>query len=795
MHQAVHTRSTAIASLAALLLIAAGVAWMLPQPAQGPPPSDPLTVLQAARRTCAAEVLSVTLPDRVAPGHAAECDYRFVVAHAEQGFGVFIPGLAAHARIDINGQRVAEGLQDVRATVPRGADRIVQIVPPEGIWRTDGNVIDIRAAGPRGFTLSRLYVGPVPEIKRLHRLRLAGVVVGPSLAAAVVGTVGLCMVLLWARRRTALSGYFAAGTLAWSAHTFWSVLPWPLLIGLHYWVWWTSLYTFFFAMLVIFCIRFAEWSWPRFERAVWGVTLATPAVLYLAAQAHQMDTADELWRLLLIALTAVGVLAVARASFERPGLDRLLIVAAGSVSLVFAVHDWFTHLAHDGDNPTYLVPYASLVFVVFVVHMLIDRFAGASEQLERLNVKLEQRVASQNLELHDAIEEMRLARDAAEAADRAKTHFLAAASHDLRQPAHALALYMAALRAEPLEPVQAELVQRMSASLSALETMFSMLLDMSRIDGGGLTPSLRVFAIEPLLRRLAEEFAPQLEARGLRLALRLPPASSAFTRSDPALVEQVLRNLIANSTKYTTRGGVLIACRLRRAAPSQVAPQWRIEIWDSGVGIAESDLPRVFEEFFQADNPGRDRAKGLGLGLSIVRRLVTLLDLALDVRSRVGRGSCFALRLRWFETVDAQPSALPPVSASTTVSGMTVAMIEDDVEVRDAMRQLLQCWGCRVFEGADADELLLHMAQSDNPSPPHAVLVDHRLRHGKTGAAEADRLFARWQTQLPMLVLTGESDLRQIRAAGHACLPKPVSPTLLSHWLASLQSLTEGDPR
>ncbi len=800
--------------------------------------SMPLTPMSAASRDCGGVLAQVRLPDDVErmPGAAAtavgvDCLYRLDVAQPPPGSGLFIPGLVAHALVSVNGQVLMDTLGDTLEDtlgerpsaaakgalppLPQRAERIVRLQVPDAAWQAGSNRIEIRAAGARAVLLSRVYLGPMAEVRRQHLWRMLGVVVGPSLVAAVIGTLGLCMLMLWSRRRDPLDAYFGIGTLSWAGHTFWTVSPWPLLAGVHVSVWWTALYAFWVCMLVIFCTRFARWHWPRFERGVWAFALATPVVLYAAAAADQLDNASSLWRLLLIGLVAVGVAAVLRASMQQPSIDRWLVAASGVVSLLFAAHDWSVSQTEGGDNPVYLVPYAGVVFVLFVMRMLIDRYVSAAGALEQLNTRLEQRVAEQGLALTQAVDDMRAARDAAEDADRAKTRFLAAASHDLRQPAHALSLYMAALRSEPLPPPQEELVQRMSGSLSALESMFSLLLDISQIEGGGLVPAPEVFEIAPLLRRLAEEFAPQLEARGLRLGLRLPPAGTPCTCSDPVLVERVLRNLIANAAKYTEQGGVLIACRLRTALPATparpgtppkagpaehtralaLAPQWRIEIWDSGVGIAEADRTRVFEEFFQADNPGRDRARGLGLGLSIVRRLVRLLGLSIELRSRLGHGSCFALRLPQAAPLAALTAGADAGPGLASVEGMTVGLIEDDLAVRDAMRLLLRRWGCRVAEGADADELqqslqalqALQTPQASGDGPPHpdVLLVDHRLQAGRHGGGEALRLFERWGTRVPLLVLSGEAQLQPLREGGQACMAKPVSPTLFRQWLAA----------
>lgn len=747
-------------------------------------------MLDRVERSCGSGWVKTKLPDEVdapAPGAGVTCRYLFRVAKPVPGQGIFLPGLLAHMKLQVNGQTVADTLREAASTLPRSFNRIVLVEVPDSAWADGANVIELTASGTTFFSVSRLHLGPLPALRRLHHWKVLGVVIGPAIVASILGTLGLCMLLLWRRRREALFGYFAAGNLAWAAHTLWTVLPWSPLSGIHHTVWWTSLYTFFVVMLIVFCIRFADWRWPRLEHALLGVAGAAPLVLYGSAALGGLSFAAELWRLLLVGLVGMGALAVARAVLFRRSVNRSLILMAGCAAFTFGIHDWLTSVYRGGDNPIYLVPYAGLPFAVFVVHLLMDRFVQGAEQLERMNVVLGQRVASQNAELQQTMEQMRQARDAAQAADQAKTRFLAAASHDLRQPAHALALYMAALRTEQLRPNQAELVQRMSGSLAALEAMFNMLLDISRIDAGALIPATKPFALEPVLRQLADEFAPQAEARGLRLSVRLPKDTSAHVHSDPMLVARILRNLLTNAIKYTGSGGILLACRMRTASQraGQQRPQWRVEVWDTGVGISLANQTRIFDEFFQVDGSGRDHAKGLGLGLSIVRRLADLLDHPLEMGSREGRGSCFALRLP-SASGRAQGTAVPASTDVTPIQGMKIGVIEDDVEVRHAMRELLGRWGCQVFEGSDAQSLLACLLQEDHQAQLDALLIDYRLAEGKIGPQEAKAFSDRWRS-MRTLIITGESELEAVTASGIEWLAKPVSPALLWHWLASLR--------
>lgn len=786
-------RPWAAVCLVATLLVAAATGR---SGAQGPPTGRD-TVARVLRSATVVDAdrpgRDVTLPDQAELSPAEQGPvrrhYRWRVDWpvAPTGQALYFPRLSAHARIAVNGQPIRDTLALAAQSLPRSGDRIVLLPVPDRLWRPGANEIALEAAGPQGFHVSTLEVGPLGVLTAHYRTRLFGVVVGPAFVAASVGTLGICVLLLWSRTRESLYGYFGAGAFFWALHSLWGVLPWPLLPGQHFAVWWTSLYTFFVGMLVIFCLRFAEWRLPKVERTIWQAALAGPAVLYGAWAAGWLDPAEELWRLGLVGLVAVGVAAVWRAALRKGDADSWMIAGASAVSLALALHDWW--LAHTrADNPVFLVPYAGLLFVALVVRMLISRLVRSTQQIESMNAELEQRVETRSAELRAAVEQMRLARNEAESASLAKTAFLAAASHDLRQPAHALGLYMTALGLGRLDAEQADLVRRMSASLTALDTQFNALLDVSRLDADGITPQLRAFAIGPMLRGLADEFASQADAKGLRLALRLP-AREGLAHSDEQLVERVLRNLLANALKYTQRGGVLLACRQRELAVIGAAggrPHWRVEIWDTGIGIAAQDCERVFDEFVQLNNPGRDRSRGLGLGLAIVRRIVKRLDLRLELRSRPGRGSRFALSIPLSEPgrADAEDDASEADPAEVTdLGGLTVAVIEDDVEVRDAMRVLLERWGCRVVDGADADEIVRRMPAG---RPADAIVADHRLADGRTGPREAQALARAWGVAVPAIVVTGDATpdlLHRLQGDGHACLAKPVVSGRLREWL------------
>ena len=459
---------------------------------------------------------------------------------------------------------------------------------------------------------------------------------------------------------------------------------------------------------------------------------------------------------------------------QRPALS-----VAGAGFVLLAAGLWQAHAT----TGAAAVAVAALITVAALALWLVHRALRGLRAGRAQQASLLAELASCRAELDQSQRQMQQAQAAAEAADQAKARFLAAASHDLRQPAHALGLYTAALRAGPLAPQQAEIAERMQRSLAALDTLFAALLDVSRMDAGAVLPQWDTVALAPLLHRLADEWAPQAEARGLRLSLHISQ-SDVMSVTDPVLLERVLRNLLANAIKYTPQGGVLLACRLRGQGEQQ---QLRVEVWDSGVGIAAGDQERVFEEFFQTETA--HRSQGLGLGLAIVQRLARLLQLHVTLHSRPGRGTVFFVE-------GLAPAGIAPQTAAAArqgmrrLAGLLVVVLEDDAEVRDAMRRLLQLWDCRVIDGTQAADVLRAL-----PTPAQAVIADLRLADGRTGRDEVRLLHAAWQTETPVLWISAETAADGLRATlppGAAVLTKPVSPTRLRRWLE--QRLLDADP-
>jgi signal transduction histidine kinase/ActR/RegA family two-component response regulator len=371
------------------------------------------------------------------------------------------------------------------------------------------------------------------------------------------------------------------------------------------------------------------------------------------------------------------------------------------------------------------------------------------------------------------------------AANEAKSRFLAAASHDLRQPLHALGMFVAQLRGRVTEPESAALTGKVEAAVTALQQLLDAILDISRLDAGVVSPTPVDFPLAPLLARLAESFAPRAERKGLRL--RVAPTGLAV-HSDPVLLERVLLNLLANAVRYTERGGIVIGCRRRGV---------RVEVWDSGVGIAPEHREAVFQEFFQVGNPERDRRKGLGLGLAIAARVARLLGSRIDMRSQVGRGSLFAIELpRGTAGAVHLPEAAVLYQAES-LRGALILVVDDDTLVREAMETLFKQWGCEVASAANGEQAIAQAAHLTRT--PDAIVCDYRLPEGETGIEVIRRLHARFGAAVPAALVTGDTAperLREAQAGGYTLLHKPLQPAklraLLEHLVAARETRRAG---
>ncbi len=436
-------------------------------------------------------------------------------------------------------------------------------------------------------------------------------------------------------------------------------------------------------------------------------------------------------------------------------------------------------VASDTGQPFHL-ELALILSLMFCIAVVMARtYSNALGQAIALKSRTDEMAA--RLRTENAVAEE--ARHAAEAASRAKTQFFAAASHDLRQPLHAMGLFAEALRQRSHDPEVASLVNSINESVDALEGLFGELLDITRIDTGGVDVNPAPVRMRDLFARLRLHFEPTAFEKGLMLSFR---GGEHVAQADPVLLERILRNLVSNAIRYTDDGGVLVSCRLRQG-------RLLVQVWDSGIGIAEASLPRIWDEFYQVQGNRPLQAhqrKGLGLGLAIVKRLAVLMAAPLSVRSRLGHGTVFSLEVppgKAPRTIEAVPGGGTKLPIGLTLEGRFIAVVEDDATVREGLVVLLQAWGARVvaFDTVEAVEAWL---QSPAAEAPDLQLVDYRLPQGRTGIEALSALRARWPgRRLPAIVITGSSlGGHEDEAVKHEyhLLIKPVLPNKLRAMIA-----------
>jgi signal transduction histidine kinase/ActR/RegA family two-component response regulator len=356
----------------------------------------------------------------------------------------------------------------------------------------------------------------------------------------------------------------------------------------------------------------------------------------------------------------------------------------------------------------------------------------------------------------------------AERASLEKTRFLASASHDLRQPLHSIGLFGAALLAKRKSTPDEPLVRNLMLCVDVLEASFTAMLDVSKLDAGVVQAKSQPVALAYLFQRLETSFGRQAESLGL--ALRFKPGRK-WVYGDPILIERLLGNLVHNSLKFSQHGGVVLVARKR-------GQQLSVEVWDSGIGIDASELPYIFNEFYQLGNPERDRSKGLGMGLSIVQRLAKLMDMPLTVYSKVGRGTVFKLLMPLAEPQYEQLSSKPHDNINPAVSslaGKRVLMVDDEESVRKSTAEVLRLYGIHV-ETADGIPQALEVAQRPGQILD-MVITDLRLREGENGIDLVAELNVCLGRMLPALLITGDiapERVQLVQQSGLRVLYKPV---------------------
>ncbi len=703
--------------------------------------------------------------------------HRFVVTvpPGHRNLSVFVEAARLHFVARVNGTEVFATTRGDPVSAPRL--RSWRMSPefsvPADLLRSGNNEIELTsfALPQRGGGLAPLWFGDAAAVSKVEFRVLVRDTVAPLVIAAVIATLGFfALVLARGQRDPRTFVLFGVGAIVWGLHTAVTLLPETPLPFQHYVVFWYAAYAWFVSALSLFCVRFAGLQWRWFARFGLVFSLAAVPIMYGIVFFGAGALAYGLFLAACIGMAIVALSGVMQFAFTSRSFDGALLLAVGVLSVSFSVYDWLkANVWGELVKEYILTPYAGLSFIFLAGWMLVERYQRTASAFEELNRTLERRVVEANAELRRQLDDVRAAREVAEQASVAKSKFFAAASHDLRQPLHSLGMFASALDAHLSSEEGRELRRRIGSSIEALESLFNELLDLSRLDAGVIEPRVRPLRLQNLFDRLDAEFHRDAEQRGLNL--RFVPTRLAVT-SDPVLLERIASNLVSNALRYTERGGVLIGARRR-------GDKVVLEVRDSGVGIAAAEQERVFDEFYQVNNPARDRRRGLGLGLAIVRRLTRLLDHPLQLQSAPGRGTIFRLSLpRLDAAIDADaPNEL--LLAPSLLQGKAVLVVDDEVEIRDASVALLSQWGVKAFVAADPVELTRVL---DTGVKPDAAIVDLRLGGGIDGVDVVTLLRGRFGAVFPALLISGDTgarELARVKASGLPLLIKPVPPARL----------------
>lgn len=404
-----------------------------------------------------------------------------------------------------------------------------------------------------------------------------------------------------------------------------------------------------------------------------------------------------------------------------------------------------------------------------------DELQAVAEEFNRMAARLQESYAGLERKVAERTRELELA-------NQARSRFLRAASHDLRQPIHALGLFVAQLYERVRDPETRRIAGQVEVAVTALQELLDAILDISRLDAGVIAPEVVDFDVNTLLARLDTAFAPAAAEKGLRWRVL---RSRLYVRTDPVLLERILLNLAANAVRYTRRGGIAIGCRPRDE-------RVRIEVWDTGIGIPPEQQEAIFQEFHQLTSPGREHRQGLGLGLAIAARLAQLLGGRIEVASRPGKGSRFAVEVPRVQRPATPTYTAPAAGVNDSLRGAFLLVVDDDALVRDAMASLLRHWGCEVAVAAYTDEAVAAIDRADRL--PDVLLCDYRLPGQETGIQVIRRLREVAGTAIPAALISGDTapeSVRETKASGYPVLPKPVAPAKLRALVEHLVSASQ----
>lgn len=520
------------------------------------------------------------------------------------------------------------------------------------------------------------------------------------------------------------------------------------------------LYWLFAATVVTFVVLFRYWiikdkeTIPKIEATAQVCSLLILGIVWAALPVLFFDGNNTIIMVVITGVTAgVAAAALAMTSPCLPVFLAYVYISLPALALgFFSLED----TAYNG------MGIAVILYLAVLTHFAIN--------LEKM-IKNSINLRFENVELIDQLQE---AITETEEANRAKSVFLASASHDLRQPLHAMGLFIQTLNGTKMDAYQQSVISHIETASEATREMLNTLLDFSKLDAGVIEPRPRAFRLQTLFNKLEKELGASADSKNIIYRTR---ETSAAAYADMSLVELILRNLITNAIRYTEAGGLLIACRHKDKQTLS------IEVWDTGIGIPEKEQNNIFREFHQLGNPERDRQKGFGLGLAIAKGLADTMELNLILRSKPDSGSVFRLELPEAEISIVED--MPVEQTALRFDDKQILIIDDDESVRVAMRELLLSWGCDCLVAESAEEGL----DLVNGKKVDLLIVDYRLREEKTGRDAITLLREKHDANLPAIIITGDTAadrLREAQASDALLLHKPVASTELQRTMSSL---------
>jgi len=676
-----------------------------------------------------------------------------------------IDRLPGNHRVTVNGiQLSTRHMEGTTITSMATLPYLIEL-PVNVLLAGDNDIeIDVRMNPFRKPGIAPLQAGPLTDMRDDFD-RWAGLTVDlPQTLNMSVAGMALFLLLAWrARPRDVIFGYFGCLMLVMcgrNALYFVETIGWPAPVVDWFFFAAQAVSTYYVAL---FGLSYANISLNKLLWPLRFMGFGFPMIGLVAMGTPYLDTLRLIAYPILMVCGIWVVSRVVQTAWTRHWLEAIAMTLGPVGTFISVAHDYLFLTPYLDVTALYWTPYCvPIIFLGFAL-TLMRKFIDAMNLSERMNITLEERVAERTRAL--------------EAANQSKTRFLASASHDLRQPTAAIGLLVSLLRQQTKDPEIKDLTNMLDEAVSSMESLLVGLLDISRLDAGAVKPEFQSVGLHDVFQAVRIHEKSAADGKGLRLRFRLPrglPGSQLMVLTDPMLLHSVLRNLVANAIRYTHSGGVLVAARRRGKH------RLRIEVWDTGIGIAPDQIERIFEEFYQVGNSARDRNRGIGLGLAIVRRTASILGEQVTVKSRLGRGSCFAIELPLNLVASKRTEA--PAAPTQPLTGRVIWLVEDDILLRRAIGEMLHSWGARTRTWPDGESLLDELPalinDGDEESLPDTLITDYRLP-GINGLHLVQTLGVHLRSQghqLHSIIISGDTDpaeIARLSASGQEVLSKP----------------------